>query len=124
MCRCNHSPDPEKKKRNPLALTSKLHEGLDSSVVSQSAAYVATASVLARVAVALVGLDLAGFTAKAGLADAGVAALAGVGTGGVIHAGLVIGAEVQILIAEQASPAFLASALKGLVAGAIQTPRI
>ncbi len=124
MCRCNHSPDPEKKKLKPLALTSKLHQGQDSSVVSQSAAYVATSSVLARVAVALVGLDFAGFATEARLADAGVAALTGVGTGGVIHAGLVIGAEVQILVAEQASPAFLASALKGLVAGAMQAPRV
>lgn len=124
MCRCNHSPDPKKKKLKPLALTSKLHKGLDSSVVSQSAAYVAAASILARVAVALVGLDLAGFTTEAGLADAGVAALTGVGAGGIIHAGFVIGAEVQILIAEQASPAFLASALKRLVAGAMQAPWI
>lgn len=35
-----------------------------------------------------------------------------------------IGAEVQILVAEQAAPAFLASALKGLVAGAMQAPRV
>lgn len=33
-----------------------------------------------------------------------------------------IGAEVQILVAEQAAPAFLASALKWLVAGAMQAP--
>lgn len=35
-----------------------------------------------------------------------------------------IGAEVQILVAEQAAPAFLASALKWLAAGAVQAPRV
>lgn len=35
-----------------------------------------------------------------------------------------IGAEVQILVAEQAAPAFLASALKWLFAGAMQAPRV
>lgn len=84
----------------------------------------ATASILAGVAVTLVGFDLTVFATEARLADAGVAALAGVGTRGVIPAGLVIGAEVQILIAEQAAPAFFASALKRLVAGAMQAPRV
>lgn len=88
-----------RKSKSQLALTSELLQGQNSSIGSHPAAYVATASVLAWVAVALVGLDIAGFAAEARLADAGVAALTSVCTGGFVHAGLVIGAEVQILVA-------------------------
>lgn len=81
--------------------------------------YVTTASVLAWVAVTFVGLDLAVCSAETGLAGTGVTALAGVGAGSVIPAGLVIGAEIQVLVAEQATPSLLASALPGLAAGAV-----
>ena len=56
----------------------------------------AAATVLAGVAVALVGLDLAVFAGEPGSAGAGVAALAGVGAGSVIATRLVVGAVVQI----------------------------
>lgn len=61
---------------------------------------IATASILAGVAVTLIGFDLTVFATEARLANAGVAALAGVGTRGVISTGLVISAKVQILIAK------------------------
>lgn len=84
----------------------------------------AAAAILARATVALADLD---FTVVAGvsrLAGTGVAALACVGASSVVHAGLVVGAKVQVLVAEEAAPAFLAVALKRLVAGAVQAPRV
>ena len=58
--------------------------------------YFAAASVLAGVAVTLVGFDLAVLAGEAGSAGAGVAALAGVGARGFVLARLVVGAVVQV----------------------------
>lgn len=58
--------------------------------------HLATSTVLAGVAVAFVGLDLAVFPGETGSAGAGVAALAGVGARSVVLTGAVIGAIVQV----------------------------
>lgn len=58
--------------------------------------YFAAAAVLAGVAVALVGFDLAVFASEAGPAGAGVAALTGVGARGLVLTRLVVGAVVQV----------------------------
>lgn len=84
----------------------------------------AAASALAGVAVALVGLDLAAQPREAGPAAAGVAPLAGVGAGGAVLARPVVGAVVQVLVAEEAPPALLAVALPGLRAGAVEAARV
>lgn len=60
------------------------------------ATHLAAAAILAGVAVALVGLDLAVDAGEAGLAGAGVAALPRVGARGLVLARLVIGAVVQV----------------------------
>ena len=67
-----------------------------SSIRSVSVTYFAAAAVLARVAVALVGLDLAVLAGEPGPAGAGVAALAGVGARSAVLARLVVGAVVQV----------------------------
>lgn len=56
--------------------------------------YIAAASILARIAVALIGFQLAVGASKAGPAGAGVAALSRVGAGCSVGAGLVVGAVV------------------------------
>lgn len=56
----------------------------------------ATSAVLAGVAVALVGLNLAVLPCEAGSAGARVAALAGVGARGIVPTRPVIGAIVQV----------------------------
>lgn len=81
---------------------------------------VAAASVLAGVAAALVGLDLAAAPGKARPAGAGEAPLARVGAGGPILAGMVVGAVVEVLVAEEPAPAFLAVALPGLHTRAVE----
>lgn len=86
--------------------------------------HVAAASVLAGVAVALVYLQLAVGAAVAGPAGAGVAALACIGAGGPISTRLVVGAVVQVLVAEEATPSFLTHALPRLRAGAMETARV
>lgn len=83
--------------------------------------YITAASILAGVAVTLVDLYLTSFTAEASLACACVTALACVSAGRSVHAGLVVGTEVQVLIAEQASPALLAVALPRLATGPMDT---
>lgn len=60
----------------------------------------AAAAVLAGVAVALVGLDLAVLSGEARPAGAGVAALTRVGARGVVLARLVVGAVVQVWSSE------------------------
>ena len=55
---------------------------------------------------------------------AGVRALAGVEAGAAVVAGLVIGTVVEILVAEEAAPAFVAEALPGLLTASMKTPRI
>lgn len=86
--------------------------------------YVTAAAVLARIAVALIGLDLAVGATEARLACTRVAPLTCVCACGIILAGFMIGAEIKVLVAEQAAPAFLAVALKRLVAGSMQAPRV
>lgn len=80
----------------------------------------AAASVLAGIAVAFIGLDLAVGAAVAGLAGTGVTPLAGVGAGGPVRARLVVGAVVEVLVAEEAAPALLAIALPGFLAHTVQ----
>lgn len=78
--------------------------------------HVTAASVLAWVAVTLVDLQFTVGAPESWPAGARVTALAGVGAGGPVGAWLVVGAVVQVLIAEQTSPAFLADALPRLTA--------
>lgn len=78
--------------------------------------HIAASSVLAGVAVALVGLQLAVGAPIAGPAGAGVAALPRVGASGSIGAGLVISAVVQVLVAEEPPPPLLTAALPRLAA--------
>lgn len=86
--------------------------------------HVATASVLAGVAVAFVGLQLTVGAPKARPARAGVAALTRVGAGGPVGAGLVIGAVVEVLVAEEAPPTLLAVALPRLAARSVEATRV
>lgn len=53
-------------------------------------------------------------------ARAGVRTLAGVKAGAAVHAGLVIRAIVQVLVAEQSAPAFVAKALPGFLAATMK----
>lgn len=78
--------------------------------------HIAAASVLAGVAVTLVGLQLAVGTSKARPAVAGVAALACVGASGTIGAWLVVSTIVQVLVAEEAPPTLLTVTLPRLAA--------
>lgn len=75
----------------PLPVGSRRFRSL-----ARSLAYLAAAAILAGVAVALVGLDLAVDAGEAGLARARVAALACVGARGLVLARLVIGAVVEV----------------------------
>lgn len=86
--------------------------------------YITAATVFAWIAVALVNFDFAVGATKARLAGAGIAPLASVCACGVIFARFMIGAEVKVLVAEQATPAFLAVALKRLVAGSMHATRV
>lgn len=58
---------------------------------------------------------------EAGWTFACVRALAGVGAGAAVEARLVIGTEVQVLIAEQATPTFFAVAFPLGIAGSVHT---
>lgn len=82
--------------------------------------HIAASSVLARVAVTFVGLQLAVGAAKAWSACAGVAALTCVSAGCPVGTGLVIGAVVEVLVAEETPPALLAVALPRLVACSVK----
>lgn len=90
----------------------------------QHRTYIAAASVLAGVAVTLVGFDLTIVATEARPAGTGVAALACVGAGSIVRAGLVVGAVVEVLVTEQSSPALFTVALPRLAAGAMQAARI
>jgi len=57
-------------------------------------------------------------------AAASVGALAGVSAGGAVLARAVVGTVVQVLVAEEAAPAFVAAALEGLGAGAVHAARV
>lgn len=82
--------------------------------------YIAAASILARVAVTFIGLQLTVGAAKAWPACAGVAALTRVGAGRPVGTGFVIGAVVEVLVAEEAPPALLAVALPRLGACSVK----
>lgn len=82
--------------------------------------HIAAASVLAGVAVTLIGFQLAVGATKAGPTGAGVAALPGVGAGRTVGAGLVVGAVVEILVTEQAPPALLTVTLPRLAARPVE----
>ena len=83
-------------------------------------AYIAAASVLAGVAVALVGFQLAVGASVTWPAGARVAALARVGARGAIGAGLVVGAVVEVLVAEESPPSLLAITLPRLATRPVQ----
>lgn len=78
--------------------------------------YIAAASVLAGVAVALIRLQLTVGSAKAGPAGAGVAALASVCARGTVGTWLVVGAVVEVLVTEETPPALLTVTLPWLTA--------
>lgn len=79
----------------------------------------ALASVPTGLAVALPDLAVTLIPCEARLAGTGVAPLARVHTSGPITTWLVMSAIVQILVTEEASPAFFAGALPGLLTGAM-----
>lgn len=86
--------------------------------------YVTATTVLARIAVALIRLNLTVGASEARLAGAGIAPLASVCACGIILARFMIGAEVKVLVTKQATPAFLAVALKWLVTGSMHAPGV
>lgn len=57
-------------------------------------------------------------------AAAGVTALAGVEASAAVSARFVVGAEVQVLVAEQAAPAFVAEAIPRFQAGTVDATRV
>lgn len=89
-----------------------------------SAIILAGATVETRMVSAVVDLSLAVGARKARRTAARVGALAGVEAGASVATGLVIGAVVEVLVAEQAAPAFVAQAFPGLLAGAVQAARV
>lgn len=82
---------------------------------------ITAASVPAGVAGALIALDLTVGTGESWPTVAGVAPLSSVGAAGAVSAWLMVGTVVQVLIAEEATPALLTGALKRLRAGSMQT---
>ena len=85
----------------------------------------ASAAVKARLVRALVGdPGLALGAGVAGRAAASVGTLAGVEAGGSVLAGLVVGAVVQVLVAEETAPAVVAVALPRVLAGAVLAPGV
>lgn len=83
--------------------------------------YIAAASIFAWVTGAFIALNLAVGSRVSGSAVAGIAPLTGIGAAGSILAWFMVGAVVQVLVAEQATPAFLAGAFKWLRARSVQT---
>ena len=59
-----------------------------------------------------------------GRAGAGVGSLPGVPAGGAVAAGLVVGAVVEVLVAEEPAPALVAATLVRLLAGAVHAARV
>ena len=88
--------------------------------VKKKKSYLASSAVDAGVVRALVADPvLAVGAGVAGWAAAGVGALTRVSAGGAVLAGPVVGAVVEVLVAEEAAPALVADALLGLLAGAV-----
>lgn len=79
------------------------------------------ASVATGVAITLAELQLAVYASVARATGAGIAPLPAVGARGPILARGMVGAVVEILVTEQASPALITSALPGGAAGAMAT---
>lgn len=100
--------------------------GREDSVIAGVARLVgvAGATVEAGLAVAVEERDLAVGAGEAGRAGAGVAALAGVEAGATVVAGLVVGAVVEILVAEEPAPALVAETFPGLLAAAVEAARV
>lgn len=86
--------------------------------------YITTSSVLAGVAVTLVGFQLTVGSSEAGSAGAGVAALARVGAGCTVGTGLVVGAVVEVLVTEEAPPSLLTVTLPWLAARPVEAARV
>lgn len=84
----------------------------------------ASGAVHARALFAVRDLGFAVRAHESGLALAGVGSLAGVEAGASVLAGLVVGAEVQVLVAEETAPALVALALPRLLAGAVDAARV
>lgn len=63
-------------------------------------------------------------TGEPGRTLARVRALTGVEAGSTVLARLVVGAKVQILVAEQSAPTFVAQALPRFLAGSVHAPRV
>lgn len=84
----------------------------------------ASATVEAGLAVAVQERDLTVSTSETGCAGTGVAALAGIEASAAVVAGLVVRAEIEVLVAEQATPALVAEALPGFLAAAMKTARV
>ena len=107
-----------------LAMVTVVPEGAHAGVVIDPGTLAGT-PVDAEVVGALVGdAGLAVGAGPAGWAGARVGALAGVEAGGPVLAGLVVGAVVEVLVAEQAAPALLAVAGPGLIAGTVLAPGV
>ena len=89
-----------------------------------SSGVAAVAAVQARLLGAVVALPLAVGAREARWTSTRVRALAGVEAGPVVAAGPVVGAVVEILVAEQAAPALVAQAVPWLLAGAVEAHRV
>jgi len=91
---------------------------------------VASSSILTRASVetglvgAVVDLALAVRAREARRTVAGVGALAGVEARASVLTRLVVGAVVEILVAEQSTPALVTQAVPGLLAAAVQAPGV
>lgn len=88
------------------------------------ATYHANTAVEASDHVAVVVGQLAVGAGKLGRARASVRALARVEASAAVLARLVVRAVVEVLVAEQAAPSFVAVALPGLLTGAVKAARI
>lgn len=124
---CSHSPCPKKQKylMSFMCRCMEINKLFGNQLILRGkgcfSTYITAASILAGVAVTLIDFYLTSFTTEAFLACTCVTALACVSAGCSIHTGLVVCAEVQILVTEQASPALLAVALPRLATGPMHT---
>lgn len=129
----SHSPCPERYKEFRMSF---MWQQMESSKSLETGSlcgakgkggfptYITAASILAGVAATLVDLYLASVPTEAFLARTRVTALASVGACCSVHAGLVVGAEVKVLVTEEAAPALLAVALPRLATGPMHTARV
>lgn len=94
------------------------------AAVSAQAEIGATPAVHARFVGATVYFGFAIRPGESGRAGAGVRALSGVETGTAVLAGLVIGTVVEVLVAEETAPSFVAQAVPRLLATSVETTGI